>query len=419
MKQAVPYPVTEDNFSQCWESIDRFRRKARRMRAIAKLGGFLTNLFFLFSLLFLANGLIYAHNYGSYHRFLRSLPVFPELWGLISAQVLRPGDTLTVEAGKLLLCAYGASAVLFAALALLIALIYHPLSRHHPEGTYEEKTALLAKAAQEAWAKSYATRISTSIGSTILVIIAAFVLFFAYSVFLQDAGAAQALLSKFPTQDFTTNSMLYVLAAYFVCHFFSTILLLLTRFIYRYQFPFDWMVQAEAAALLAKESHDDLSQEALAALRAERAAALRSEAIELEKEAAYQKAKGMLHEAALLGDIPAMEHYARHCILSHLNESARYWLERYIAAGENTGEAKKMLLRLKLRLNHRVSYLRPDAAPLTGWQKFLRTLKTVFTILLRVFALIAFFGALAVGALLLTDKLEISALQDFLSKLIH
>ena len=31
MKQAVPFPVTEENFSQCWDHMDRLRRKARRM----------------------------------------------------------------------------------------------------------------------------------------------------------------------------------------------------------------------------------------------------------------------------------------------------------------------------------------------------------------------------------------------------
>lgn len=263
-------------------------------------------------MLLIANGLIFAHFLGSYHRFLGSLPLFPELWEKISSLILRPGDSLAVQALKLLSAAYLSAIALFAVLALVTALLYHPRRKGAPEGSFASRTASLAKAAQEAWSKSYKTKLSTSLASTLLVIIAAFVLFFAYTIHLQDANAAQALLSVFPTHDFSTNAMIYVLVAYFVCHIFSTVLLLLSRFIYRWQFPYDLMAQAEAAALLAREAPGDLSQENLALWRAEHAEVLRTEALALEKEAAYQKARTMLHDAALLGDGPAMEHYARH-----------------------------------------------------------------------------------------------------------
>lgn len=417
MKQPAPFPVTEDNFPQCWEYIDRLRRKSRLMCAIAKLGGFLTNLFFLFSLLLMVNGLIYSHFHGSYHWFLRSLPLFSELWEKISALLLSPGDTPVVQAGKLVACAYGASALLFIALALVIALIYHPLRKQLPEGDYEVRTAALAKAAQEAWAKAYKTNLSTSPAATLLVIIAAFVLFFAYAIQLQDALAAQALLSIFPTHDYTTNALIYVLAAYIICHILSTILLFVTRFVYHYSFPYHLMAQAETAALIAREAPGDLSPDERNQWAQERSETLRREALELEKEAAYQKAGRMLHDAALLGDVPAMEHYARHCILSHLNESARYWLEQFIASGDDIQAAKKMLLRLRLRLNHRAAYLRPDAAPLTKGQRILRALKTIFTVLIRVLTMLLFIAAVAVCVLLLTDRLEITALTDFLTKL--
>lgn len=412
MKQPAPFTVTEDTFPSCWEQIDRLRRKARRMSVIARLGGFLTNLFFLFSLLFLANGLIYAHFHGPYHAFLDSLPVFPELWASITGFLLRPGDSLTAEVLKLLLGAYGISILVFIVLALVIAVIYHPLRRPLPEGTYEARTALLAKAAQEALARSYMTKLSTSIASTLLVITAAFILFFSYTVYRQDAVAVTALLSKFPTQDPLANSQLYVLAAYFVCSFFSTILLLLSRFIYRYQFPYHRMAETETAALFAREDPAEQSQEAIQDQRRARAAELRQSALSLETEAAYSKAKSMLHEAALMGDVPAMEHFARHCLLSHLNDSARYWLERCVSSGEASRDAQRMLLRLRLRLRHKEQYLRPEAAPLSKWQKVLRVLQQILTVLWRVFFMLLFLGSLIVMILLFKNNFDPSVLQD-------
>lgn len=417
MKQPAMPPITPENFDACWAITDRLRRKARRMCAIARIGGFLTNLFLLFALLFISVGLIADHVRGSFRMFMTSLPLFPDLWDTITELVLKPGDSLTAQAGKLVLCAYGSSILLFIGLALVIALLYHPRSKPVPQGTYAEQTALLCKAAQEAWARSFRTKIGTSIASTLLMIVAAFVLLFSYTVYLQDANAIASLLSKFPTPDLSTNCMIYVLIGYLISSFFSTILLVLTRFIYRYQYPFDFMAQAEAAVLFSREESDRLTPEEISSRRSEHSAALRDEALDLEKEAAYPKAKNMLHDAALLGDIPAMEHYGRHCLLSHLDESARYWLGRAVASGEAGSDTAKMLRRLQLRLHHKASYLRPDATPLTKGQRVLRTLKIIFTMLLRILVLLLFISAVAVCFLLLTDRMDISALTDTLTKL--
>ena len=369
--------ITPENFDSCWQYIDQLRRSARRKCAIARFGGFWANFFLLFFLLFAANGLIYAHFHGPYHSFLASIPMFSELWTKTSALLLNPGDSLNVQLIKLILGAYGVSILLFLVLALLIALTYHPRRRPVPEGTYAARTEQLSKAAQEAWSRSIKTRLSTSAASTLLVIICAFGLVSAYAVYLQDPNLLAGLLAKYPTGDVATNCMLYVFAAFLVSHLFSSILLLLTRFLYRFHFPYDLMAQAEAAVFFAGEETENLSPEEIAAHRKERAATLRDEAIALEKEAAYQKAKNMFREAALLGDAAAMQHYARHCLLSHLNDSARYWLNKAAASGDADEELKSMLRRLRLHMHHNVQYLRPDAAPLTKGQRTVQTLKTV------------------------------------------
>ena len=421
VKQAAPFPVTENNFPQCWTYIDKLRRKSRIMSLIARFGGFWTNLFFLFALLFAANGLIYSHFQGSYHRFLESLPLFSQVWTAVTSVVLRPGDSLTAEIIKLLLAVYGSSILLFVVLALLVALLYHPRSGNVPEDSFETGTSLLAKAAQEAWSKSYQTNISTSIFSMLLIIAAGFILLIAYTIFHGDAQEVEAMLSVFPTGNYETNCAIYTLIGYFICHIFSTVLFWLTRFIYRYQFPYDFMAQAETAALFAQEETEQLTPEEITSRRQERAATIREDAIALEKEVAYQKAKKMFHEAALLGDIPAMEHYARHCILSHLDSSARYWLERCIATGEASADAARMLRRLKLKLNHRVQYLRPDASPLTKKQIILRRVKTVFTVLWRIFVFLLLASIIALILMLIKHDFDPAFLKDlpeFLSRLL-
>lgn len=412
MKQAAPFPVTEANFPQCWTYIDKLRRKSRLMSLIARFGGFWTNLFFLFALLFAANGLIYSHFQGSYHRFLESLPLFSQVWTEVTSVILRPGDSLTAEIIKLLLAVYGSSILLFVALALVVALLYHPRSRKIPEDSFENGTSLLAKAAQEAWSKSYQTNISTSIFSMLLIIAAAFILLFAYTVFLGEAKEVEAMLSVFPTSSYETNCAIYTLIGYFVCHIFSAVLFQLTRFIYRYQFPYDFMAQAETAALFAQEETKHLTPEEITSHRQERVAAIREDAIGLEKEAAYQKSKKMFREAALLGDVPAMEHYARHCILAHQDSSARYWLERCIATGEASADAALMLRRLKLKLNHRVQYLRPDAAPLTKKQIMLRRVKTALTVLWRIFVFLVLASIIALILLLIKHDFDPAFLND-------
>jgi len=412
MKRPDFFPVTWETLPQCWPYIDGLRRKARRKSSIAKIGGFLTNLFFLFTLLFLGNGLIYRHLSGPYHRFLDSLGFFTPLWSKVSGLLLKSGDTLAMQILKLLLFAYGVSMLLFAALALIIVLVYHPRNRQMPEGTYADCTAALAQAAEDAWNHSYKTRIHTSIVSTVLVIFAAFFLFFAYVVYLQDAQAAMALLTIFPTADASTNCILYVLGSYLVINFFSSILLFLTRFLYRYDFPYDLMAQAQAANVFASLETWDTPDENTPDRRKEWAAALREDALALEKEAAYGKAKSMLRDAALAGDIPAMEHYARHCLLSHMNDSARYWLKRCMASGEGSQDARKMLTRLKLGLKHKVGYLHKDAQPLTTGMKVRKYTVTVLKILWRTAIVALLIGAVAICVLMFKSNFDPSIFTD-------
>ena len=408
MRNNFPFPVTPENFSLCWDYVDVRRRKARRKSAIAGIGGFWSNLFLLFFLLFVVNGLIFDQFHGTYHAFLEELPWFTDVWHYLTGLLMKIGDPLKTQVLKLLLVTYGASIAVFALLALLVSLFYHPRKQPVPEGDYSQQTELLAKAAREARNYSYKTRLSTSLASTLLVIVAAAMLLIAYIIYLDDAEAAKALLRQFPTNSEETNCLIYVLIGYFVCGIFSWVLLLLTRPLYRYEFPYDYVAQAESAAIFALEVGSEVSPEK----RMADAASLREEAMELEKEKAYARAKALYFKAALCGDVCAMEHYARLCLIDHMNDSARYWLDRCVSSGHGSKDAKSMQLRLKLRLKHNVRYLQPEAAPLTKGQKIRNALQLTFTVLFWILSLLMVAALVVFLIVLLKSNADITVFKD-------
>ncbi len=415
MKTAALPLITKDNFLHSWEHVDAIRRKSRQKVLISGAGGFLTGMFFLFSLLFVVNGLIYNHFTGSYHTFLETLPQFLPLWQKVSAIALSPETSTAMHAVKLLVIIYGASVVLFAVLTLVITLLYRPLSRPCPSGTWQENTEALMNAAREAQANSYKTRLSTPIVPMVTSIAAAFALLFAYAFHIQDVGVIVALLTQFPTPDAATNSLLYVLAAYFIIHFLCTILLTLTRFLYRYDVPYDLVIQAEIAALFCDEDNTETATPN----RITWAAAQREEAQALELDHAYGKSKQLYLKAALGGDVPAMAHYARHCLIGHRNDSARYWLQRCVDSGEAPEEAKQMLLRMKLHLRHNVQYLQQASEPLSGGRKACRILLTTLTVIWRMLVLAFFIGVILFFVLMYKSGFDPAVFEDLPAAFSH
>ncbi len=395
MKKAAPFPVTEDNLQECWEYVDKRRRIARKMSAIAKIGKFVINMLFLWILIFFACGLLYERVDSQFRLFWESLFLFPA-WETIRIRLLIPGDSIWSDIGRLVPAAYLVSAAAFLLLAACIHLLYHPFQKKMPEGTYAENTEHLAKLAQEARDASYSTRISPSIVATVLAVVTILVILFAYTIYTGDAQGVEALLTRFPTKNYEVNSLIYVLILYLLINTVCSILLLITYPIYRYEFSYDFLVQAEQAAIFAQEDMNSLTPEE----QAEKAARLREEALELEKENAYSVAKRMLHQAAICSDVPAMEHYARHCLLAHTNTSARYWLEKAMDSGEASSQARKMLLRLRLHLRHNVEYLHPEEAPLSRGRKVLRVLGIVIATLGKLLVL-----AILTGLILATVML--------------
>ena len=215
----------------------------------------------------------------------------------------------------------------------------------------------MAKLTQETWTRTYRTHISSSVVSIVLVIAAAFALFFGYAFYLQDADATNAILGRYPTGDAPTNALIYVLFGYFLGHFLCLPLILVTRPLYYCRLSYALVAQAETAALFAGEPVEGMTEEALSQHHRDNAIPLREEAIRAEEKGGYRIAMELFFKAALGGDVPAMEHCARHYLLDHHKDPARYWLDRAAASGEISPEGKNMRLRLKLGLNHNLGYL--------------------------------------------------------------
>lgn len=377
MKSNASFPITEENFRQYWDFVDSCRCKARRKSAVARIGGYLTMQFFLLLLVFLANGLICHRLQGSYCSFLKTLPGFLPLWEAVSDFLLKSGEAFAVDVIRLAVFAYVICALVFCILAGVIRLLYHPRKQSAPEGEFMEITAALEKAAREAREYACKSHIATSVVAVVLSIACAFLLLFAYMFQLQNAAIVNQALSRFPTNDVATNCLLYVAAAYVVCELLGSLLLLITQPVYRYDFPMDYVVQAQTAALNAKEPNLD-------------AEALRTEAVALEKDGSYSSAYELFRKSALLGDSTAMEHYSRHCLLNHMPDTAGYWLDKSAAAGNSSASLKKMRLRLKLGMQAKVEYLKPDQAPPSTVKKILTLLRTGIKLLWRLLILAVF-----------------------------
>ena len=412
MKQSPQLTVSPENIEQCWYSIDRLRRKSRLMGAISRIGGFFANLVLLFALIIAVNVLIRLNFEGSYPAFLSTIPGFLQLTELLSLHILNPGDSLQLQALKLAGVVYAVAILVFLLLSLLIRFFYHPLKKQLPGGIYSEQAAALAAAAREARTYSCKTRLSPFMGCIILAIVAVAVLFLAYIVYFNDAERMKALLRIFPTRDESLNCTLYAMTLYIPFGISSWLLLVLTRWIYRYDFPYALMVQAETSAIFAQEETDGLSEEALADRRRADAEKIREEALAMELEHAYFRAKSLLLKAALCGDVPAMEHYARLCLLDHMNDSARYWLDRCVESGEASMEAKSMLKRMKLKLRHNVRYRFPAETPLTKGQKIRRNIALILRILFRTFIVLLFVASAAAYYILYKNHFNLDVFRN-------
>ena len=353
MEELYPVPVTDKNFEEVWESVDWVRRNARRKRLICRFGGTCSNLCFLVLALIGGNGLICDLFPGSYRDFLMTMTWFTKFWEKVSFWLPAYSDDPALHIFLILATVFGLSWLVCFLFSLLIRLLYYPLRKKLPSGSAKERASQLLTRAREAYQTASGTKPSVAAG-TILFFIAAFVILAAYIFYLNS----QSTLDTSNVYASGTDYALVLLglsALYALCNWLLT---LTTRFLYRIKLPYSFVADVEQYYVFAGEKITAANPAELARKRKADAVQKRQQALEQEKISAVGRAAELLLEAAHGGDAPAMEHYARHCLIAHRPTQARYWLERCAATGEASSHARKMLRRMKLHLRVDARFLK-------------------------------------------------------------
>ncbi len=375
MLPQLPSPITQENFSKAWSLTDSIRRKARKKYYIGKIACTFSNLVFSIMMLLACNGLIYDHATGSYCRFLREVPFLLSIWRRTGGSFV-PREGLLFHA-LVLFAAICITCFLFCVMvALAVTALYHPLKRKIPTGSVKDNAERLHFLAKEARQHSARSSGGGALLGSILFVLGQFILIAMYWVttteqteeiiefftrfimdLLEPLLISESVYNTIQGNMLAPGMMLFcvgIFLAYTLLNQFHT---LSVRFLYRCPVPYSFVAQAEYYAVFAGDDTSGLTREEAEAQRREQAAGKREEALALERIHAHGKAKALLAEAAHGGDIPAMEHYARHWLIAQAKDPARYWLQRCVDSGQASKDAVKTLRRLKWRRRVQASYL--------------------------------------------------------------
>ncbi len=376
MVTACPSPIQQDNFAEVWTYTDEQRRNAKKKYVTAKVAPFFSNLVFCLLTFLAANGLIHDHFRGSYCDFLEKIPYLLPLWSKFSGTLLRPGQGLMLQSVITLVCVYAVSFAVCGVFVLLVMGVYHPQKKLPPEGAAKESAEQMLELAKAARHYANDTCVNSSVLCGLLFSLLVFASFaFYWLLATPDMTTLVAFLTApvmnilrpyitDPEIYFTIQMnlmipaiMVYSLLFYIAYAVLSRLHGLSIQFMFRYRVPYGFVAQIEEYSVFCDEEIGALSPEEVEARHRAQAEEKRLKALELERYGAYGKARELLAEAAYGGDVPAMEHYARHWLILSVKDPARYWLERAIATGCASKEAQMWLKRLKLHRSITVRYL--------------------------------------------------------------
>lgn len=355
MNSYYPNPVTGENFPQVWLTVDEIRLRVMRKGISCLILVWLSGLIFLvFSLLGLGRVLC-QYRVDPFADLLALFPTLPRMQKFLGWMfLLAPGnflmDLLFVPVMAFLLV-FGISLPIY----LLIRLVYRPQARPIPEDSPKENAAALLANAQEIMERAARIRPAGWFAFPFCFFLGIFGLL---TLCILVSGDPAPVLREYMTASAALNYMIlflcstglftavYGLAVYAVWDF--------CRVKLRYEFVAD----IECYSFFAAEKAGKLSYGELLARRKDKAAKTCQAALEKELAGAYGKAAALFLEAAHGGDASAMEHYARHCLVSDSRIPAEYWLRRCVATGESSKSAKKMLRRLRMGMQTGAAYIR-------------------------------------------------------------
>lgn len=356
-------PITKENFAEVWKHTDLLRRIARIKYQISRFATTVGHLAVLLPVLILMNGLVVENFPFSYSAMMKGLPLYNETWKLLNE--LAPAG-MPLWAGTLLL-AVGLGLAAFIATALVVVIFYHPFRRRMPEKSDGELAQLLVKLTRET--RMYANRthgttstLTVCAGACVVAVILSVILFMSMEdMFLLLTTISEVLgLEALGDQIFNMYQffvLIYPVAFFVVYGLFDHVFGMIIRLIYGMRYPYDRVVRAQRYEVSLRMDLEGLSEEEAAEKTKAWAQETRDAALTLERQGGRKKAKEDLLAAAVLGDVSAMEHYARHCIIGFERESAMYWLYRFIKAGGGDWKTKWILFRLWIKNTVHATYL--------------------------------------------------------------
>lgn len=355
MRIQYPVPVTRDNVPDVWHSVDQTRIRARQRRASCAVASVVGGFSLLWLTFLVGCGMIWEWEIAPFADFLKWLPGFQSAWDFVQPLLPRPGDSFWEYAILNVLLVFSAS--LFAAFVFggLVMLIYHPFARKLPEGSVKEVASALLANARETMETSVRIRALGWVFFLFTFFLVEFALLMLCILWLGDPGEA---FSAHLTKSTLLNYLILFLAGTGGFGSLHGLLLLAIRSVYQLSITYGFVAEIECYSIYASEKCGKLTWEELLANRKARAAEKRKEALALEKNGAYPKAAAAFLEAAHGGDVPAMEHYARHCLISDSRVPAQYWLRRCVASGQASKNAKKMLRILRWGGNTGAKFIR-------------------------------------------------------------
>lgn len=350
MKTAIPSPITCENFTEAWKSIDELRRRAKLKYVTNAVSSFFSQMVFALLLLFACNGLIYDHLKGSYCDFLESLPCWLPIWQGFAEKILKISELWYIRAMITALAVYLTSFLVCGLFVLLTPLIYHPKHKEVPTGTEKENAEALLGIAKDARRYSHRTESGVSIFWSLIFMLAGIVLVALYAFSLQDMMRLYDILGGFMLMHPYLNVMVCGFGIYLAYSLLATIHAAITQPLYKFKVPYSVFAEAEYYSIFAGGESAGPAPEELEVKLAE--------ALEYERLGATGKAKELIAYAAHAGNAAAMEHYARHHLIANSKDPAKYWLQRSIDAGNTGKDADRNLKRLKWNRKVEARYLK-------------------------------------------------------------
>lgn len=338
-------PVTKENYLELWRCVWRKYGQAKHSMVTGKLIGIFGELTFLACMLFVTIGMFYSIQIPVICDFLDKIPYLIPMWQKFSGWLFQPQMIPPVRIVIAIGVCFGAGMAVSAALAIAVLVLYHPIPRK-PSGDPIKDAATMSEKIHKA--RIYRNRAKNNIAlfCDIMYLVLLAALLTAVILLNLDKTDVIGQISKvFPINNMVV--LIFTIFATFFCYSaLDTWFFAIVKLFFYCNIPVRIMADADRFKLQVADL-DTLPEEELSEKWAKEAVEKRIKGLDMEKGGEFARAKQLLLEAALAGDAPAMDHYARHCIIQRQNEEAIFWLQSCVDTGKADDVTKKRLKDMK------------------------------------------------------------------------